>query len=281
MAASPPPPKSCSPTVKRRGNNAARGGIHPSAVISPGAELGDDVSVGAFSIIESGAVIGARARIEPHVIIRGRTAIGEDTRIHQFCSIGEEPQHQGYAGEPTGLEIGARNIIRESCTVHRGTAGGLGCTRIGDDNFIMAYAHIAHDCVLGDRIVFANGASLAGHVEVGDHAILGGFSLVHQFCNIGAHCITGIGAVCFQDVPPFIVAAGHAAKPFGLNSKGLRRRGFGEEAVGLLKQAYRLLYRNSLDLQSAIAEIEALQRGQPQLALLCDFLRRSKRGIIR
>jgi len=280
MAASPPPPKSCSPTVKRRTNNAA-GGIHPSAIIDRRAEIGEDAVIGAFSIIEGGAVIGARARIGPHVVIRARSVIGEDTRIHQFCSIGEEPQHQDYAGEPTGLEIGARNIIRESCSVHRGTAGGRGRTRIGDDNFLMAYAHIAHDCVLGDHIVFANGASLAGHVEVGDHAILGGFSLVHQFCSIGAHCITGIGAVCFKDVPPFITAAGNSAKPFGLNARGLRRRGFGGDAIGLLKKAYHLLYRSNLTLQNAIAAIEALQPGQPQLALLCDFLRASKRGIIR
>ncbi len=273
--------------MKRREHNAREktgaGGtdIHPSAVVDRGAELADGVCVGAFSVIERGAVIGARARIEPHVVIRGGAVIGEDTHIYQFCSIGEAPQHQGYAGEPTGLEIGARNIIRESCTVHRGTADGRGRTRIGDDNFIMAYAHIAHDCALGDHIVFANGASLAGHVDVGDHAILGGFSLVHQFCSIGAHCITGIGAVCFKDVPPFIIASGHTAKPFGLNTKGLRRRGFDDESVALLKKAYRLLYRDGLEQARALQEIQKLRPGHPHLEMLCDFVRGSRRGIIR
>lgn len=255
--------------------------IHPSAVVDPGAELGDDVEVGAFSIIEKDVVIGAHARIGPHVVIRNHTTIGTHSRIFQFCSIGEEPQHQDYRGEPTRLHIGARNIIREYCTLNRGTAGGLGVTRLGDDNFIMAYAHIAHDCTLGNHIIFANGASLAGHVEVGDHAILGGFSLVHQFCNVGAHCITGIGAVCFQDVPPYIIAAGNSAAPFGINIKGLRRRNYSETTIGLLKKAYRLLYRSNLDFKAAIAAIEKLDGGNPEIALFCDFLRRSQRGVIR
>ena len=254
--------------------------IHQSALVDPGAELGDGVVVGPFSIIEKDVVIGDHTRIGPHVIIRSHTDIGAHSQIFQFSSIGEEPQHQGYRGEPTRLQIGQRNIIREYCTLNRGTAGGLGVTRLGDDNLIMAYVHIAHDCTLGNHVVFANGASLAGHVEVGDYAILGGFSLVHQFCNIGAHCITGIGAVCLQDVPPYIVAAGNSAKPFGINVKGLQRRNYAEGTINLLKKAYRLLYRSDLNFQTAIAEIERLDGNNPEVSVFCDFLRRSVRGII-
>lgn len=255
--------------------------IHPSAIVDAGAKLGAGVSVGAFSVIEKDVVIGEQTTIGPHVVIRSHTTIGEQNRIFQFCSIGEEPQHQDYAGEPTKLTIGARNIIREYCTLNRGTAAGLGVTSIGDDNFIMAYAHIAHDCTLGNHVVFANGASLAGHVVIGDYAIMGGFSLVHQFCNIGTHCITGIGSVCFQDVPPYIVAAGNSASPFGINVKGLQRRDYDEETIRLLKKAYRLLYRSDLELQSAITAIEKMNSGNPQVAIFCDFVRNSKRGIIR
>jgi len=277
--------------------------IHPTALIAPGAELGEGVTVGAFSVIEEGVVIGDNARIGEHVIVRGGSTIGAHTRIFQFCSIGDEPQHQDYAGEPTRLIIGAHNTIREYCTLNRGTAAGLGVTRIGAHNLIMAYAHIAHDCTLGDNIIFANGASLAGHVEVGDHAILGGFTLVHQHCNIGAHCITGIGAVCLQDVPPYIIAAGNTAAPFGINVKGLRRRQFSEAAIARLRRAYRLLYRSNLDFQSAIEAIDGIgdaeagavtgvadagpgaasgeAAGGAEITVLCDFLRRSTRGIIR
>lgn len=255
--------------------------IHPSAIVDAGAQLDDAVEVGAFALIENGAVIGARTRIGEHTIIRNHTTIGEDCRISQFSSIGDAPQHQNYRDEPTRLHIGARNTIREYCTLNRGTADGLGETRLGDDNFIMAYAHIAHDCTIGNHVIFANGASLAGHVEVGDYAILGGFSLVHQYCNIGAHCITGIGTACLQDVPPYIIAAGRAPKPYGLNLKGLRRRGFSDAVIAALQQAYRLLYRKKLDLKTAIAEIESIEGGGIETAVLCEFLRRSKRGIIR
>ncbi len=255
--------------------------IHPSAIVDAGAELGDDVTVDAFSIIEKEVVIGDHTWVGPHVVIRSHTTIGAHCKVFQFCSIGEAPQHRNYRGEPTTLIIGARNTIREYSTLNRGTADGLGATTLGDDNFIMAYAHIAHDCTLGNHVICANGASLAGHVEVGDYAIMGGFSLVHQYCNIGAHCITGIGAVCLQDVPPYFIAAGHIAKPFGVNTKGLRRRDYDQDTIALLKKAYRLLYRSNLDLQSAIAAIGALNRGHPALTVLCDFLRRSQRGIIR
>lgn len=260
--------------------------IHPSAIVDPGAQLGAGVEVGAFALIESDVVIGDHTRIGSHALIRSHTAIGAHNRIYQFCSIGEEPQHQGYAGEPTRLEIGDHNTIREYCTLNRGTcgtAGGgggdeLGATRIGSHNFIMAYAHIAHDCTLGDRIIFANGASLAGHVEVGDYAILGGFSLVHQHCNVGAHCITGIGAVCLQDIPPYIIAAGNPAAPFGINVEGLRRREFSADAIAALKRAYRLLYRRNLDLKTALGDIERLGGESGEVAALCDFLRRAQRG---
>ena len=255
--------------------------VHPSAIVDPGAELGEDVEVGPFSIIERDVVIGDKTWIGPHVVIRNHTTIGRENRIYQYSSIGEAPQYRGYQGEPTRLIIGHRNIIREYCTLNRGTAGHLEETRIGDDNFIMAYVHIAHDCTLGNNIIFANGASLAGHVDIGDYAIMGGFSLVHQFCKVGAHCITGIGAICFQDVPPFIVAAGNSAQPYGINVKGLNRRDFSEETITLLKRAYRLLYRSNLDLKTAITEIERLAPDNPAIATFSNFLRHSERGVIR
>ena len=255
--------------------------IHQTAIVDETAKIGKDVTIGPYSIVEADVTIGDGSWIGPHVVIRSLTTIGNENKIFQFCSIGEAPQHQGYAGEPTTLEIGDRNVIREYCTINRGTAGHLGTTRIGDDNFIMAYTHIAHDCVLGNHIIFANGASLAGHVDIGDYAILGGFSLVHQFCKIGQHCITGIGCICLQDVPPYIVAAGNPAKPFGINSKGLRRRNFSEDSIKLLNQAYRAVYRRSLDLQSAIDEVEKLNGNNTDVISFREFLRQSKRGIIR
>lgn len=255
--------------------------IHSSAIVDTNVELGEDVVVGAFSIIEKDVVIGARTRIDSHVVIRSHTSIGIDSQIFQFCSIGEQPQHLEYAGESTRLEIGARNIIREYCSLNCGTSSGLGVTRLGDDNFIMAYAHIAHDCTLGNHVVFANGASLAGHVNIGDYAILGGFVGVHQYCNIGTHSIVGLGAMCIQDVPPYIVAAGNPAAPFGINSRGLARRNFNAGTIALLKKAYRLLYRKNFDLKTAIAAIEEIGGESTETVTLCDFLRASKRGTIR
>jgi UDP-N-acetylglucosamine acyltransferase len=255
--------------------------IHRTAIVDESAKIGNGVTIGPYSIVEADVTIGDGSWVGPHVVIRSFTSIGKENKIFQFCSIGEAPQHQGYADEPTTLEIGDRNVIREYCTINRGTAGHLGTTRIGDDNFIMAYTHIAHDCVLGNHIIFANGASLAGHVDIGDYAILGGFSLVHQFCKIGQHCITGIGCICLQDVPPYIVAAGNPAKPFGINSKGLRRRNFSEDSIKLLNQAYRAVYRRSLDLQSAINEVEKMNGSNADVINFSEFLRHSKRGIIR
>ncbi|MEM7194402.1 MAG: acyl-ACP--UDP-N-acetylglucosamine O-acyltransferase [Pseudomonadota bacterium] len=255
--------------------------IHPTAIVDSGASLDEGVEIGAYSIVESDVVIGKDTWVGPHVVIKGHTSIGQRNKIYQFSSIGEAPQYSGYAGEPTRLEIGDDNTIREYCTLNRGTAGHLGTTSIGSRNFIMAYVHIAHDCRLGDNIIFANGASLAGHVDVGDYAIMGGFSLVHQFCKVGAHCITGIGAICFQDVPPYIVAAGNSAKPFGINVKGLRRRDFSEQTIAALKHSYKLLYRSNLDFQSAISQIAEQHGDSAEVRLFNDFLKQSDRGIIR
>ena len=255
--------------------------IHPAAIVSPGAKIGAGVEIGPFSIVENEVEIGDGCWIGPHVVIRSHTSIGRDNRIFQFSSIGEAPQHQGYRGEPTRLEIGDGNTIREYCQINRGTPDGLGVTRIGNHNLLMAYVHIAHDCVLGDHTIFANGSSLAGHVEIGDYAILGGFTLIHQFCNVGAHCITGGGSVFFKDIPPFIVGAGYSGKPYGINTRGLRRRDFDRETISLLRKAYRLLYRSNLDVRSAIKEIEKLDADNESLHILTDFLRNSQRGIIR
>lgn len=255
--------------------------IDARAVIDPGAKLGANVSVGPFSIIESGVTIGEDCWIGPHVIIKGNTRIGSNNRIYQFCSIGDAPQHLGYRGEPTRVEIGNGNTIREYCTINRGTRLGGGTTRLGDDNYLMAYAHIAHDCLLGSRTIFANCASLAGHVDVGDYAILGGFTLVHQYCRIGAHCITGAGSVCIQDVPPFVMAAGNRAVPHGINVKGLRRRDFSQDDINQLKRAYRTLYRSGLSLKDALTELESEIWTSQAVHELAKFMHGSQRGIIR
>lgn len=256
--------------------------IDPRALVDPEARLGDDVSVGPFSIIEAGAEIGSGTRIDSHVVIRSGTKIGQRNRIYSFASVGEDPQFAGYAGEPTFLEIGDNNIIREYVTLNRGSKSprGSGVTSIGNDNFIMAYSHIAHDSTLGDHIIFANGASLAGHVEVGDYAILGGFTLVHQFCRVGAHALMGIGTVCLQDVPPFAIVAGNPAKTYGINVRGLKRRGFSEESIANLKRTYKRLFRVSRDSRTeecsgAEAQID------PQSLLLESFIATSERGVIR
>ena len=255
--------------------------IHERAIVEEGAQIGDDVHVGPFSVVGPEVKIHDRVWIGPHVVINGDTTIGSDTKIYQFCSIGEAPQHLGYKDERTRLEIGRRNLVREYCTLNRGTVPGGGVTRIGDDNFLMAYVHIAHDCRIGSRTIFANCASLAGHVSVGDYAVLGGFSLIHQFCRIGEHCITAIGSVCFQDVPPYVVAAGNRASPHGVNTKGIRRRDFTDEEISELKQAYKTLYRCGLTLQDAVSELrQGTWRGR-YVPRLVDFVTTSERGIIR
>jgi len=255
--------------------------IHPSAIIEAGAQLGANVSVGAFSIIGEHVEIGDNTVIGPHVVISGRTRIGCDNQIYQFSSLGGPPQDKKHAGEPTCLEIGDRNTIREFCTFNLGTALDAGVTRMGDDNWIMAYVHIAHDCQVGNRTVFANNAQLAGHVHIDDWAILGGYTGVHQFCRVGAHTMTAVGTVVLQDIPPFVMAAGNTASPFGINAEGLKRRGFSAEALLALKRAYRTLYKSGLMLDEARAKLAQEVVAHPEIQPLIDFLAVSKRGIIR
>lgn len=250
-------------------------------MIAPDARIGDGVTVGPYSVIGSGVEIGAGTWIGPHVVINGPTRIGRDNKIYQFASLGDAPQDKKYAGENTRLEIGDRNVIREYCTINRGTAQDKGVTRVGHDNWIMAYAHIAHDCVVGDQTIFANAASLAGHVTVGDCAILGGFTLVHQYCMIGAHCFCGMGSVISMDVPPYVMVSGHPARPHGINSEGLKRRGFSAEALRALREAYKLIYKSSLTLSEAREQIAAKAAEHPELELLARFLEQSQRGIVR
>ncbi|RCX24834.1 acyl-ACP--UDP-N-acetylglucosamine O-acyltransferase [Thioalbus denitrificans] len=255
--------------------------IHPSAIIDPKAELASDVEVGPWTLIGPGVQIDAGTRIASHVVIKGPTRIGRDNRIFQFASVGDDPQDKKYAGEPTRLEIGDGNVIRESCTINRGTEQGGGVTRVGDDNWIMAYCHIAHDCQVGDHTIFANNASLAGHVEVGDWAILGGFSAIHQFVAIGAHSFLSMCSVVRQDVPPYVTVAGDSARARGLNSEGLRRRGFSDRALRQLREAYRILFRRNLTLADALEQLRVLAGDSDEVRLLVDFLERTSRGIVR
>ncbi|TXI76028.1 MAG: acyl-ACP--UDP-N-acetylglucosamine O-acyltransferase [Dokdonella sp.] len=255
--------------------------IHSTAIIDPAAQLGANVEVGAYSIIGPHVEIGDETVIGPHVVVSGHTRIGRENRIFQFCSLGEPPQDKKHRGEPTRLEIGDRNTIREFCTFNLGTALDAGVTRIGDDNWIMAYVHIAHDCQVGSRTIFANNAQLAGHVHVGDWAILGGFTGVHQFCRIGAHAMTAAGAVVLQDVPPYVMAAGNSASPYGINAEGLKRRGFSTDATLALKRAYRTIYKSGLMLDEARAKLQEDAVTHPEIQPLLDFLAVSKRGIIR
>lgn len=255
--------------------------IHPTAIVHPGARLGNNVRIGAYSIIGEHVEIGDDCEIGAHVVITGHTRLGRGNRIYPFACLGEAPQDKKYAGEPTRLIIGDGNTIREYCTLNTGTVQDRGETRIGNDNWIMAYVHIAHDCVVGSHTIFANNATLAGHVLIDDYAILGGFTGVHQFCRIGAHVITGIASVVRQDIPPYVMAAGNPASPHGINSEGLRRRGFTAEAMSAIKRAYKTLYRSGLTLAEARQRIEAEVDRHPELQALADFLAVPGRGIIR
>ena len=255
--------------------------IHPTAIVHPHAKIGAHVEIGAYSIVGEHVEIGDNTWIGPHVVINGHTRIGRDNRIFQFASLGEVPQDKKYAGEPTRLEIGDRNTIREFCTFNLGTAQDAGVTRIGNDNWIMAYVHIAHDCQVGHHTTFANNAQLAGHVHIDDWAILGGYTGVHQFCRIGAHVMTAVGTVVLQDIPPYLMAAGNTAQPYGINTEGLKRRGFSSEAITALKRAYRTLYKSGLMLEEARAKLIEEAQIQPDVRLLVEFLDVSKRGIIR
>jgi len=255
--------------------------VHPSAIVQPGARLAAGVAVGPYSIIGGQVEVGEGTWIGPHVVIDGRTRIGRNNRIYQFSSIGAPPQDKKYAGEDTSVEIGDGNTIREYVTINRGTARDAGVTRVGDDNWIMAYVHFAHDCQIGSHTIFANACALAGHVLVGDWAILGATTLVHQFVHIGAHSFTGMGTYLAQDLPPYVKAAGNMARPFGINSEGLRRRGFSADAIARIKRAYRTLYRAGLSLEEAKRELGAQAAESPDVAALLEFLARSRRGFIR
>jgi len=255
--------------------------IHPTAIIDPKAELAPDTEVGAYSIIGPDVSVDAGTHIGAHVVIEGPTAIGKNNRIYQFASLGAAPQDKKYAGEPTRLEIGDNNTIREFCTFNRGTMQDAGATRIGNDNWVMAYVHIAHDCQVANHTILANNASLAGHVHVADYAILGGFTLVHQFCKIGAHVITAVGSVVFKDVPPYVTAGGPDAAPHGINTEGLKRRGFSAARIAAIRHAYKTLYRAGLTLEEAKAVLVEQRKDAPDLGILLDFLATSTRGIIR
>lgn len=255
--------------------------IHSTAVIDAGAELDPDVRVGPYSIIEAGVEIGAGTEIGPHCVIRSGTRLGRDNRVLQFCSVGEAPQDIKYQGEPTRLEIGDRNIIREYVSLHRGTAAGVGVTRVGDDNLLMAYVHIAHDCRIGNRTVLANCTSMGGHVLIDDCAILGGFTIVHQFCRLGAYCFTGMGSAVSRDVPPFVTVSGYPARPFCINSVGLKRRGFSATTIATLRRAYKVLYRQGLGRAQALGRLEEMAVDSPEVAMLAGFLAESSRGIVR
>lgn len=255
--------------------------IHPTACVDAQANLAEGVEIGAFSVIGPDVKIGPNSWIGPHVVITGHTTIGADNRIFQFASVGEIPQDKKYAGEPTQLIIGDRNTIREGCTLNRGTVQDGGVTRIGSDNWIMAYVHVAHDCVIGDNCILANNATLAGHVHLDDWVFLGGFTTIHQFCHIGAHAMTAFTAAVAQDVPPYVTAAGNRAEPHGINSEGLKRRGFSAEAITLIKRAYKTIYRNGLPLEEAKAELAPIAAEHPEVALFLDFIAQSTRGIIR
>ncbi|MCC7413037.1 MAG: acyl-ACP--UDP-N-acetylglucosamine O-acyltransferase [Gammaproteobacteria bacterium] len=256
--------------------------IDPLAVVDPQASLAPDVSVGPWSYIGAEVEIAAGCRIGAHTVIKGPTRIGPGNRIYSHCSIGEDPQDKKYVGgSPSELRIGARNVIREFCTINRGTPDGGGQTRIGDRNWIMAYVHIAHDCHVGDDTVFANHATLAGHVSVGDHVNLGGFTGIHQFCRIGAYSFTAIAAVVVKDVPPFVLVSGNTARACGLNRVGLQRHGFDAQTQRELKQGYRILFRDGLRLADAVARLQSLPTTNPRLREFVEFLADSRRGIVR
>ena len=259
--------------------------VHATAIVAPGAELGESVSVGPYSIVGAHVKLGEGTQIGPHCVIDGHTTIGRDNRIFQFCSLGGVPQDKKYAGEPTELHIGNGNTIREFCTFNLGTVQAGGVTRLGNDNWMMAYTHLAHDCQVGDKTIFANNAQIAGHVEVGDWAVLGAYTAVHQFVKIGPHAMTGMGTILLQDVPPFVMVSGNPAQARSFNLEGLKRRGFSGERVAAVKQMHRLLYRGGHTMDDARVAIQALVASMPEaaddIALMAAFLARADRGIVR
>jgi len=255
--------------------------IHPTALISPDATLEEGVEVGPYSIVGPDVHIGKNTVIAPHVVIESRTDIGEGCRISQFASIGGVPQDLKYRGEETRVVIGSHNTIREFVTINRATISDIGVTIIGDHNLLMAYCHVAHNCKLGNHIVMANAANLAGHIHVEDFAIIGGLTGIHQFTRIGAHCIIGGASAVTKDIPPFVMASGNFAKLYGLNMIGLKRRGFPDETIGAIKEAYRIVFRSSLLLSAAIKKVEEVVEDLPEVRQFLDFIRKSERGICR
>lgn len=255
--------------------------IHPTAIIDPSAVIADDVKIGPYTVIGPNVEIGAGCEIAAHVVINGPTKIGRNNRIFQFSSIGEEPQDKKFHGEDTWLEIGDNNLIRESVTINRGTVQGGGLTRVGSNNWIMAYVHIAHDCLIGNDNIFANNASLAGHVLVDDFVILGGFTLVSQFNYLGSHSFSAMGSVISRNVPPYVLVSGHMAKPVGVNVEGLKRRQFSETQIRNIRQAYKYLYRSGLRMEEAEQRLENIEQEASELAILMDFLKKQEGGIIR
>jgi UDP-N-acetylglucosamine acyltransferase len=255
--------------------------IDARAVVSPQAQLAPGVTVGAFSVIGPDVQIGARTVIGPHAVINGPTTLGADNHVFQFASIGDAPQDKKYRGEPTQLLIGDRNVFRENCTVNRGTTHDKGVTRVGNDNLFMAYSHVAHDCIVGNSTVFANCAALGGHVEIGDWVILGGLSAVHQFTRIGAHAFLAGGAIVTRDVPPYVMVAGNPAAAHAVNSEGLKRRGFTEEQIRAIREAYRILYRSGLRLSEALARLAPQAGERPEIRAFVDFIHASTRSIVR
>jgi len=255
--------------------------IHPTAIVEDGAQIGADVSIGAYSIIGPRVVIGDGCTIGPHVVVTGRTRIGQNCRIYQFASIGDAPQDKKYAGQDTGVEIGRDNTIREYVTINRGTAEDVGVTRLGDDNWLMAYCHVAHDCQVGSHTVFANGATLAGHVTVGDWVIFAGFSGAHQFCHIGSHAFLGMYGGVNQDVPAYVMVSGQPPRPRGINAEGLKRRGFNRDQIRNIREAYRLIYRKGMARSEALAELQARLPEQPELEAMINSMEASQRGLLR
>ena len=255
--------------------------IHSKALVDIEARIHGEADIGPYAIVGPNVEIGRGTRIEGHAVIKGPTSIGEDNHIFQFASIGDDPQDKKYDGETTKLELGDRNTIREYCTINRGTAQDQGITRLGSDNWIMAYAHIAHDCVVGNNTIFANNASIAGHVHIGDWAVLGGFTAVHQFCHIGSHAMTSMFTYLTKDLPAYITVSGRPAVPRGVNSEGLKRCGFSKEQIQNIKGAYRTVYRQGLRLEEAMAVLEKCVSKQPELILFIESLRDSARGLVR
>src|SRR3954466_16188821 len=255
--------------------------IHPTAIVDRGARLGDGVSVGPYSVIGPKVEVGEGTWIGAHGVLDGRLKIGRDNKIFHFASLGAPPQDKKYSGEDTAVEIGDGNTIREYVTINRGTTHDIGVTRVGNDNWIMAYVHFAHDCRIGNHTIFANACQLAGHVTVGDWAIFGATTLVHQFVHIGAHAFTGMGTFLPQDLPPYVMCAGNTAKPYGLNSEGLKRRGFSADAIAALKRAYKTLYRSGLPLEEARVQLQAQAAQHDEVRPMVEFLANSTRGLLR